>query len=260
MTIPVDWAIPQIIGFLLVAARMSGLFLLAPVFSSLMIPMRIKVMALLVLSLTVTPIVLGSGFTAPDGAFEIMILIVKETLIGLGLGFAVSIVFSAIQTGASMLDTSIGFSLANVIDPLNNSQASIFGSFYTLVGTLAFLTVNGHYWLLAGFVRSFNVVSIEAFPDFGHMFANIDRVFVQLFAMGFEIAAPVLVTLLLCDVVLGIVARVVPQMNVFFVGIPLKIGVGLAAVVLAMPAFVGFMEHRVSDIMAGASVLTGVSR
>jgi flagellar biosynthetic protein FliR len=73
--------------------------------------------------------------------------------------------------------------------------------------------------------------------------------------MAFQIAAPVLITLLLVDVVLGIVARVVPQMNVFFVGIPLKIGVGLVAVIICLPAFTGFLERRVSDVVAGAGVL-----
>jgi flagellar biosynthetic protein FliR len=260
MEIPVDWAIPQIIGFVLVVARLSGLFLLAPVFSSLMIPMRIKIMALLVLAVTITPIVLPSNFSAPNDALSIMIMIVQESLIGFALGFTVSIVFSAIQTGASMLDTSIGFSLANIIDPLNNSNASIFGSFYTLVGTLAFLSINGHYWLLAGFTRSYKILAVGSAPAFNHLFHNLETYFTQLFVMAFEIVAPVLVTLVLVDIVLGIVARVVPQMNVFFVGIPLKIGIGLAAVILALPSFVGFLEHRVSDIVSGTAVLTGTQR
>ncbi|MCW2924985.1 MAG: flagellar biosynthetic protein FliR [Thermoleophilia bacterium] len=259
MDIPLDFAVPQIIGFMLVIARLSGLFLIAPVFSSSMIPGRIKVMVLFALGATLTPIVTNGAPKVPTDILDLTLSIGTEALIGLALGFSVSIVFTAVQVGASLLDTSIGFSMANIIDPLNNAQASVLGGFYSLVATLAFLAVNGHQWMLAGFKRSYDTVGMGVRPDLEHMLHNLFSTFGQLFAMAFQIAAPVLMTLLLVDVVLGIVARVVPQMNVFFVGIPLKIGVGLVAVIIALPTFTGFLESRVSDIVAGAGVLAGTT-
>ena len=137
--------------------------------------------------------------------------------------------------------------MANIIDPLNNAQATVLGSFYSLVATLAFLAINGHHWMLAGLqalVR--DRAGSERCPTSRRCSPTSSHTFRQLFAMAFQIAAPVLVTLLLVDVVLGIVSRVVPQMNVFFVGIPLKIGVGLVAVIISLPTFTGFIEsaHR----------------
>jgi len=258
MTVDVGWAIPQLTAFMLVVARLSGLFLLAPVFSSGMIPLRIKLMALLALGFTITPLAVGSDVSAlavPTEAFDLGVAMFKESLIGLAMGFAVSIIFTAVQVGASLIDASIGFAMANIIDPLNGSQNAIFGSFYTMVATLSFLAVNGHHWMLAGFTRSFDVVGVDEIPNFSQVYTNVFEIFSQLFLVAFQIAAPVLVTLLLVDVVLGIVARAVPQMNVFFVGLPLKIGVGLAAVVIALPSFVSFFEQRISDIVTGASVL-----
>lgn len=256
MEIPLDIAVPQVIGFMLVVARLSGLFLIAPVFSSPMIPPRIKLMALLALAATITPIVAPqSQVTVPDGILPLLLAIFTESIIGFALGFSVAIVFSAVQVGASLIDTSIGFSMANIIDPLNNAQGAVLGSFYSLVATLAFLAVNGHHWLLAGFKRSFDTVALGATPDIERMMTNLFSTFGSLFAMAFQIAAPVLVTLLLVDVVLGIIARVVPQMNVFFVGIPLKIGVGLVAIIICLPSFTGFLERRVSDVVAGAGVI-----
>jgi flagellar biosynthetic protein FliR len=253
--IPLDIAVPQVIGFMLVVARLSGLFLIAPVFSSPMIPPRIKLMVLLALAATITPIVASTTPDVPTGILPRVIAVGTESIIGLALGFSVAIVFSAVQVGASLIDTSIGFSMANIIDPLNNAQASVLGSFYSLVATLAFLAVNGHHWMLAGFKRSFDTIGLGQTPDIEQMMTNLFSTFGSLFAMAFQIAAPVLVTLLLVDVVLGIIARVVPQMNVFFVGIPLKIGVGLVAVIICLPAFTGFLERRVSDVVAGAGVL-----
>jgi flagellar biosynthetic protein FliR len=253
--IPLDIAVSQVIGFMLVVARLSGLFLIAPVFSSPMIPGRIKIMALLVLAATLTPIVAPNAPEVPVSVLPLVLSLATETIIGLAIGFSVAIVFAAIQVGASLIDTSIGFSMANIIDPINNAQGAVLGSFYSMVATLAFLSVNGHHWLLAGFKRSFEVVQLGATPDVEQMLANVFTTFSQLFAMAFQIAAPVLVSLLLVDVVLGIVSRVVPQMNVFFVGIPLKIGVGLVAVIISLPTFTKFIEHRVSDVIAGAGVV-----
>jgi flagellar biosynthesis protein FliR len=253
--IPLDIAMPQVVGFMLVAARLSGLFLIAPVFSSPMIPMRVKVMVLGVLAATLTPIVVVQQPDVPTGILELTGAIATEALVGFAIGFAVAIVFTAVQVGASFIDTSIGFGMANIMDPLNNIQASVLGSFYSLVATLTFLAVNGHHWLLAGFRRSYDTVPLGGTPDVPAMIENVFGTFTGLFAMAFQIAAPVLVTLLMVDVVLGIIARVVPQMNVFFVGIPAKIGVGLLAVIITLPAFTGFLERRVSDVIAGAGVL-----
>lgn len=257
MNIPIDWAIPQVLAFVLVVARLSGLFLLAPVFSSKQIPGRIKLMSLLVLALSMMPIVAQDVPSQIPSNIDLAMLLVKETVIGLALGFSVSIVFTAVQVAASLIDTSLGFSMANVIDPSSGSQGALLGSFYSIVATLSFLAVNGHHWLLIGFTRSFTIISVNEFPRFDRMLDNATGIFAQLFAMAFQIAAPVLITLLLVDVVLGIVSRVVPQMNVFFVGIPLKIGVGFAAIIISLPMFVRFFESRVNDIITGVSVLAG---
>ncbi|MCW2973880.1 MAG: flagellar biosynthetic protein FliR [Thermoleophilia bacterium] len=261
MEIPLDWAIPQVITFLLVVGRLSGLFLIAPVFSSPMIPGKLKMMMLLMLALTITPIVSGTATAPmPTGIVELLLAMVTEVVMGLALGFSVAIVFSAVQVGASFIDTSIGFSMANIIDPLSNTQATVLGSFYSIMATLIFLSINGLHYMLAAFKQSYSVVGVGQVPDFGRILDNLFFTFKHLFGMGFQIAAPVLITLLLCDVVLGIVSRVVPQMNVFFVGVPLKIGVGLLAIIIALPTFSTFLGERVSDVLDGAGVITGAGR
>jgi flagellar biosynthetic protein FliR len=261
MDIALNNMVPWTLSVLLVVGRLSGLFLLAPIFSSRMIPVKIKMAALLTLSVTITPIALGTGnidmAAIPTDGFSFMLLMSKELLVGFGLGFAVSLIFTAVQFGASLIDTSIGFSLASVFDPVSGSQNAIFGGFYTMVATLCFLSINGHHFMLAGFVRSFELVPLTGTPNFQRMANNIWEVVGSVFAMGFQLAAPVVITLLVVDVVLGVISRVVPQMNVFFVGIPVKIAVGLVAVMVSLPTFVGFFETRINDIVNGAGVLAG---
>jgi flagellar biosynthetic protein FliR len=259
MDIPVGWAVPQVIGFMLVVARLSGLFLVTPVFSSPMIPVRIKTMALATLAAMLTPIVAPHGSDVPAGALELFVSIGTEVLIGLALGYSVSLVFAAIQVAASMIDTSIGFSMATIVDPTTRTQGAVLGSFYSMIATLCFLSIGAHQWLLMGFKHSYDTVPIGAVPDIHKMLNHIFATFGDIFGMAFQIAAPVLITLLLCDVVLGIVSRVTPQMNVFFVGVPLKIGVGLAALIIALPSFTNFFEARISDVVQGAAVIVGGS-
>jgi flagellar biosynthetic protein FliR len=261
MEIPVDWAVPQLLAFLLVVGRLSGLFLLAPVLSSKLIPVRIKVMALLVLGLTMTPFIThGVNLSRmPIDGLHFAMLMGKETLVGLALGFSIATVFASVQLAASMLDTSIGFSLANIIDPTTSNQSTVLGSFYSMVATLAFLSVQGHQAMLRGLAHSYQMIGLLEMPSFHHILVNAESLFVGLFSVGFQMASPVLVTLLMVDVVLGIVSRTVPQMNVFFVGIPLKIAVGLGAIIIGMPTFVNFFEHRVDDVASGVAVLADSS-
>jgi len=172
MNLPVDWAIPQAVAFVLVVARMSGLFLLAPVFSSAMIPGKIKVMTLVVLSAALTPVIMTNAATLPTDGISIAFAVGTQALVGFALGFSVAIVFASIQIGASLIDTTMGFSLANIIDPLNSAQGAVFGSFYTMVATLSFLSINGHFWILSGFVQSFHILPLGHAPDFHRLLAG----------------------------------------------------------------------------------------
>ena len=255
--LPLGWATQEAVAFLLVVARLSGLFLLAPVFSSRMIPVRIKLMALLVLAATMTPIALaqGDGGELPTEALPLALAMAQESLVGLALGFAVSLIFTAVQVGASLMDLGIGFAMAEIVDPATSARGSVLGAFYSMVVTLAFLAIGGAEALLQGFIGTYDAIGVGASVPMEAMLDNVITLVGQLFVMGFQIAAPVLITLLLADVVLGIVARTVPQMNVFFVGIPLKIGIGLVAVLIALPQTVGFFENRVSDVITGATAL-----
>ena len=124
-----------------------------------------------------------------------------------------------------------------------------------MVATLVFMAIGGPEMVIMGFVTSYQVVGLEAFPSIPGLVSEVAELFFAIFTNGFRIAAPIVVTLFLTDVVLGIVARVVPQMNVFFVGIPLKIGVAMIAIVVSMPMFMEFFGQRFEDIAAGVAVL-----
>ena len=256
MELALDSMAPMAVAFIMVVARMSGLFLVAPLIASPLLPMRVRLMMLVVFSAMLTP-VMATGYVVPDSGSVLALGIGQEVIIGLAMGYAVSLIFAAIQVGANMIDLSSGFALANVVDPLSQSQGAVFGAFYTIVASLIFLAMNGHHMLIEGFVASYQLVPMNGQLDVGALMSNLYEQFGLLFANAFRIAAPVIVTLLLTDVVLGLVARVVPQMNVFFLGLPAKIGLGMTAIVLSLPMFAQFFEARITDIAAGVAVLAG---
>jgi len=247
VTLP-DQALTEVLGFLLVVCRVGGLFVLAPGFSSAMIPGRIKLMLAMALSLAMLPIAVH-GQTVPLDAGDYVMLMLKEIGVGLIFAFPMALVGAAVQAGASLLDTLIGFSFSSILDPVNNQQTAILGQFYSLFAVLVLLMSGGDQIMIEGIGASYRALPITAFPHIGALTVGSLAAFAQVWVIGLEIAAPVLVALVITDAAIGLVSRAVPQMNVFVVGLPAKILVGMTVIAATLP-FVsnqvqGALQHSV---------------
>ncbi|NUU61407.1 flagellar biosynthetic protein FliR [Paenibacillus agri] len=223
--------------FLLFFCRISAFFVVVPVFSSNGVPMTFKIglsffVALVVFSAS------GTGLVVPQD-ISYVLLIAKEILVGLLLGFIGYLIFMAIQTAGSFIDIQIGFGIANVIDPMTGASAPIFGNFKYMIALLMFLSMNGHHYLLDAIVYSYNWVPInnELFLKMidGSLSEFLVRTFAQSFILAFQMSAPLVAALFLTDIGLAFLARTAPQYNVFVIGVPLKIIIGLALLLLLMP-------------------------
>jgi flagellar biosynthetic protein FliR len=136
----------------------------------------------------------------------------------------------------------MGLSMSNVLDPMQDSQVSLTGNFIYIIAILFFLLLNGHHILLTALFKSYNVLPIDSFAFNETLFNNMLKVFSETFAIGFKISIPILAASLLAEVALGILAKTVPQMNVFVVGMPLKVGVGLLTLIAMIPMFISTMS------------------
>ena len=232
----------SLIGFLLVLSRVGGLFVLAPGFSSRMIPARVKFAMAVAISLALTPMAMH-GHPVGQDAGDLAMLIVKELMVGLAFALPLAIVAAGVQAGATLLDTIIGFSFAATIDPINNSQSAVLAQLYSLFAVMVFLLTGGDTVMLEGLAASYRVVPIDSFPDMTELAAQIVPLAGQVFVIGLEIAAPVVIALIVTDAAFGLIARAVPQMNVFFVGLPAKILLGFAVTGASLP----FVAARISD-------------
>jgi flagellar biosynthetic protein FliR len=234
----------QVVGFVLVLCRVGGLFVLAPVFSGRMIPMQAKLIIAGAISFALMPLVTTSG--VPTG-LAVAPVMAKEIVVGLAFALALGAIGAAVQFAASIIDTMIGFSYAALVDPVNQSPSAIIGQVYSLFSVLVFLMIGGDRLMILGLAKSYELVPVGSIPSFARLGALATNGLAQVSLVGLEIGAPVIIALALVDVAFGLVARTVPQMNVFVVGLPGKIIIGLGAIGASLAFVTGGLESLIQQ-------------
>ena len=228
--------------FLLTMARYLGIFLITPIFSSSVIVNRVKIGFSFLLALITLPIIQqqSQAIQFPDHGLLLLADILKELSIGFIMGFAVLLVFSAIQLAGQYIDMRMAFRMANVVNPMTNSQSPLVGQFKNIMSILVFLAINGHHIIIYNIYKSFSIVPIGEAVYSNQLFRFIFRESADIFILSFKIALPVIGTIFIVDVILGFLARAVPQMNLFIIGLPIKILVGLIFLILSISAVIHF--------------------
>ncbi len=228
--------------FGLVLARVSGLMVSAPIFGARQIPPQSKIGLAVILSLILTPLQVSRVEALPADAVAFGFLAGREALVGLAVGFAVSLIFTGIQVGSQLIGVQIGFGFGGLIDPNSGADSSVVDSFYLVLATVIFLAANGHHAVLAALVRTF-----ELAPVAGTSLPSINPVQVMglvqsVVVVALRIAMPAIGALLLTDVAMGLVGKAAPQMQVMVVGAPVKIGAGLLMLAASAPTTAMLMD------------------
>ncbi|HOA81963.1 MAG TPA: flagellar biosynthetic protein FliR [Defluviitaleaceae bacterium] len=232
--------------FLMILVRMTGLFLITPIFSRDNIPNILKIGFSFFCSIILINIIdVDFVNLAP---FELFIFSIKELLVGIMLGFVSYLFFTIFYLAGQVIDMQIGFGMVNVLDPQQNIQVPIMGSFYYMICILLFLILDGHHSLIEALVNSYDYIPIGQFRFSGDMINHLVRTLTQVFFISFKISGPVLAAIFLSDVLLGVLAKTMPQMNVFIVGMPLKIFIGIATVVITIPIFLATLQNIFSNM------------
>jgi flagellar biosynthetic protein FliR len=228
--------------FLLVFARISGIFTAAPIFGSRNLPIYLKAGMALIFSFIIFPLIYSQQTVIPASFFGYIVIVASEYLLGLIFGFISSLIMAAVQMAGHLLDMQIGFGIVNVFDPQFGQQIPLLGNFKYILALLIFLATNGHHILLTALFTSFKLVPVTGIVFNGSIVQLAVDLIIGAFTIGFKISLPVLVALLLTDVAFGILARTMPQMNIFIVGVPAKIFVGLFTLSVGLPFYVVFLE------------------
>lgn len=248
-------------AFLQVFVRVSALFVTAPVFGSREIPTQVKVGLSGIISLVLLPIVKTTlGPSAPSSLFSMTAILLGQALIGLMIGLVVSLLFVAVRIGGDLIDYQMGFTQAATFNPQFNETVSPMASFQYRYAIVLYLIGNGHWLLLASLERSFSKLPVAQLSVTGLTGSFTDLSF-QMLVAGLQIAAPAAAVLLVTDIAFAFLNRAMPQMQVFYVGMPVKILVGLTVVVAVLP----LLTYVVSQMVMGspddiATLLRGMHR
>ncbi|OEF98621.1 flagellar biosynthetic protein FliR [Desulfuribacillus alkaliarsenatis] len=233
--------INQLPAFSLVFVRILSMFMIVPFFSGNQVPVPFRIgTAFFLAIIAYGGLNLENQFIPLGG--EYIFYVVKEVLIGLMMGFLASMFFAALQVAGQFIDVQMGFFLANVIDPQTGAQVPIIGFLKYYLGILIFLSLDIHHVIINAYIESFQIIPV------GHLFLDgryaefVTSAFISMFIIAVKISAPVAFCLLLTNVALGITARTVPQMNVFVIGMPIKIALGLLLIYLSLPTFLFMLD------------------
>lgn len=230
MPFPID-------GFLLLLGRLSGLFLSAPIFSSRQIPGRIKILVLVLLAAMISYFAPVAAPVTISNTGMFLAAVVVELAIGYTIGFVAYVVFGAIQLAGQVMDMQMGFGIVNVVDPQSGTQIPLMGNLTQTLALLMYLAMDGHHYLLQAMVESYRIIPVLGFHLNSAFFELLLTISVQMFVIAVKISAPVIIAVLTADIAMGFIARTVPQMNVFIVGLPLKILVGFITLMILLPVY-----------------------
>ncbi|MDR1066941.1 MAG: flagellar biosynthetic protein FliR [Clostridiales bacterium] len=241
--------------FLIIFARVSGFIVTLPPLSGASIPNMSKIM----ISIAVSVLLFESGVAGTISYEEKMyaILIVREAVLGLATGFVVYMAFSVFALAGQLIDFQIGLSLASLLDPLTQIQMPITGNLLYLIMCVALIRTGGLHALIAAMASSFSKIPAgEGVAALGEeAVLGAIGLLGEVIASGLRIAMPIVAAMLIIDVVLGILVRTVPQMNVFVVGMPLKIIAGIIVLYLITPSLALAFKHVYNTMMGAVKVM-----
>lgn len=233
--------VSQFILYFLIVVRLTSLIAVAPIFGHESVPPQLKIALGLFLALAFYPVASKDFNVIALSDFQLLsfaLLVIKEVMVGMLLGFAVSIIFYAALMAGEIIGFNMGLGFSQFFNPMLGQSTSFMGNFFYLISLLIFLVINGHHFLLQALQSSYSSVPVGGFSVNEFMYEELMKLSRTLFIVGVKISAPALVALFLSNVVLGILSRVVPQMNVFIVGFPLQIGVGTVVLLIVSPLIV----------------------
>lgn len=237
-----------VVAVLLLAGRLAGLLLLAPPLSAAFIPLSVRTAVVVVLAACLAVVPTGAATSISLSVGFLLVAFLKEVALGATMALGVSLAFGAFAVGGRLLDVQIGFGIGQVFDPLTRQQLPILSAVFNLLALVTFFSADVHQTLLRGFV-----LSIDAFPvggswPAGHVVTPLIQQTAASFSLGFAMVAPVVLCLLLVEVSLSVLARNMPQMNMFALAIPVKVIVGLGALSISIVGIASILSRVNSTI------------
>jgi flagellar biosynthetic protein FliR len=235
-----------LISYIWPLTRILGLIMVAPVFGHRAVPARVKIGLGVFIALIISPALPPS----PDvglGSWQGLLILLQQLLIGIAIGFVMRITFAAVEAAGEIVGLQMGLGFASFYDPQSAGQTQVIASFLNLLAILVFLAINAHLLLLGILVDSFQSLPIGTHPPAAAGFFKIATYGSTVLAVGLQLAIPLIAILLMTNLALGILTRSAPQLNIFAIGFPITLGVGLIVLDFTLPYFAPQFEHIIQN-------------
>ena len=235
--------IGKLLGFALVLTRISAFFLVVPVFGWKTIPARVKVamtMLMAVFFSSIAPSVITAGQVS---IVEAVLLIAYEATYGFALGLVAALLFAPVKLSGRIIERQMGLAMAEILDPLTGDRSQPVGSLLEMIFVVLFLSANGHHLFLSIISRSYETFPVGRIPTMAVLVTGVIKAGSMMLMVGLKLAAPILAAFLLLMVVLAVLARIMPEMNILFISLPLRVGMGLLLMAIFLPFIYSFVSE-----------------
>ena len=251
------FSVSNIILFMAIFTRLSGLFASAPLFSTYPIPTQVKIWLAACIAFILFPIVqYNTSFAVPNSVPALTLILLKEFLIGFAMGFCANIMFVGIELGVNMFAIQMGLSADQALNPTSGGQSPVITQAYTYLASMLFIAIGAHQWLFSALYNSFKVMPVGY--TFAFSPAIVEQIIVisnQMFNIGLSIALPIFGILFITDVLLGFTSKMMPQMNIFMVSLPLKIYLGLLLSLIFMRPMAEYITVLIERFMTQIALI-----
>lgn len=241
--------------FVLVLARMTAMMSLLPVFGSQAVPVRVRPVLAILLAILLFPLLPHREWALPEGVPAYMLLVLREAILGVITGYVLSLSFLALESAGSLIDSAAGFSMVELFDPMTGMPAALFGQFLSICASVTFVMGGGHLHLLRILSDSYRIAPLgEVRLEASALVPQLVEVLIASFLIGLQLAGAVLMALLLLTLVLAVLSRVMPSMNVWIISMPLQIVTACFVTGVSLPwileGFRGWHEHLVNTSLS----------
>jgi flagellar biosynthetic protein FliR len=241
--------------FILVLCRVAGIMVFAPVLGSTVIPIKIKGLIALVMSIAVFPMVMQSDAAAlaaePSTFFGLAMGVALEMVIGVAMGFALLLLFVGIQLGAEMISQQMALSLGRIIDPITNISTDVVSQFYLMLTTLIYVLINGPLILIRALFETFRSIPLMGAGVDERLVGIFTSILTSSFTLGIRIAGPALAAIFLATLAMGFISRTMPQLNILAAGFPLRITMALILLIASLGSVCLLIEDKVLKLLSG---------
>jgi len=238
--------------FFFMFLRITAIFTVSPVFGRKNVPAIAKIGFSILLTAILFGVYPSTEGNIDRNLLEFFMICIKQLMVGLVMGIITTCFFSTVTTAGQIIDIHIGFNSASMFDPQYNTQISLTGSLFNYILLICFFLVDGHLMLIRLIGESFRLIPVEHVVIKPQIAMAFTEIFVKAFVISIQMAMPIIAASLISEVVMGVLMKMVPQLNFFVVGFPIKIGLGLFVLLAMIPVFVnssnGLFENMINAI------------